>query len=130
MSHPLPQTIIHPGAWHRYTPLCLCLVSPVSWFYMPHVNIRPCMQLQLSGSRQPSNFSNINCCLLCDIKLVFLRQQFQKYHLEWEMSCYFMKSCPPQVQQRASSATLRRIRFCAVYSLDSMASPRSCTPAV
>ena len=60
----------------------------VSWFYMPLVNVSPSINLicswQLSGPRKPPTFSNINFCLLCDMKLVFLRQQFGKYHLEWE----------------------------------------------
>ena len=135
LVYPLPHTIIPPGARHRYTPLCLCLVSLVSWFYMPLVNVSPSINLicswQLSGPRKPPTFSNVNFCLLCDMKLVFLRQQFGKYHLEWEELLFDeVLFAPMQLEYRVPLQLSFGPGFVQSISLDSMTTPSSFIAAV
>ena len=67
-AHPLPLATITPGAWHRYTPPCLCAPRHPSHGLMCHsLTLAPSTGLahgrQLSGPGQhlsPLPFSHIN----------------------------------------------------------------------
>ena len=70
-AHPLPLATIPPGAWHRYTPPCLCAPWHPSHGLICHsLTLAPSTGLahgrQLSGPGQhlsPLPFSHINCVL-------------------------------------------------------------------
>ena len=70
-AHPLPLATIPPGAWHRYTPPCLCAPWHPSHSLICHsLTLVPSTGLahgrQLSGPGQhlsPLPFSHINCVL-------------------------------------------------------------------
>ena len=80
-AHPLPLATIPPGAWHRYTPPCLCAPWHPSHGLICHLlTLAPSTGLahgrQLSGPGQhlsPLPFSHINCVLsiVRDINRIF-----------------------------------------------------------
>ena len=85
-AHPLPLATIPPGAWHRYTPPCLCAPWHPSHGLICHsLTLAPSTGLahgrQLSGPGQhlsPLPFSRINGVLsfVRDINIIYISRRF------------------------------------------------------
>ena len=97
-AHPLPLATIPPGAWHRYTPPCLCAPWHPSHGLICHsLTLAPSTGLahgrQLSGPGQhlsPLPFSHINCVLsiVRDINKPDLRQAYHQMEVMEESEKY------------------------------------------